>query len=337
MIASALSSRLSVDESASVIDSSIFRSAPAQNPFPAPVRMIPTTAGSRSAWPNASATSKPMRAVQAFRNSGRLSVIVATGSATSYMMCSYATALFVARLRASGRTERVRRLAVTLTRALRRSNRRRRAACPSSSMEEQRTFNPLVQGSSPWGGTTRSARLVILDPITLEGLRTGLAHSVGIAEQFGIAPDLRRAGYVFTDDPTGPTAWRPDRANARWERARSAVGLTARSTRGRKAAPTRSQLASISTSLSPVEIETSPPTTIYHGEGEPSSILERTNPFVQPCGNEARSTLGSDHKRPRLRFGSMIFGTSSQTPSMSRRPLSAESRVDWPARARICK
>jgi hypothetical protein len=25
--------------------------------------------------------------------------------------------------------------------------------CPSSSMEEQRTFNPLVQGSSPWGGT----------------------------------------------------------------------------------------------------------------------------------------------------------------------------------------
>ncbi len=26
--------------------------------------------------------------------------------------------------------------------------------CPSSSMEEQRTFNPLVQGSSPWGGTS---------------------------------------------------------------------------------------------------------------------------------------------------------------------------------------
>ena len=30
---------------------------------------------------------------------------------------------------------------------------RRRTCCPSSSMEEQRTFNPLVQGSSPWGGT----------------------------------------------------------------------------------------------------------------------------------------------------------------------------------------
>ena len=29
----------------------------------------------------------------------------------------------------------------------------RAACCPSSSMEEQRTFNPLVQGSSPWGGT----------------------------------------------------------------------------------------------------------------------------------------------------------------------------------------
>jgi hypothetical protein len=30
----------------------------------------------------------------------------------------------------------------------------RDAPGPSSSMEEQRTFNPLVQGSSPWGGTT---------------------------------------------------------------------------------------------------------------------------------------------------------------------------------------
>ena len=29
-------------------------------------------------------------------------------------------------------------------------------ARPSSSMEEQWTFNPLVQGSSPWGGTTRN-------------------------------------------------------------------------------------------------------------------------------------------------------------------------------------
>lgn len=32
----------------------------------------------------------------------------------------------------------------------------RRGPRPSSSMEEQWTFNPLVQGSSPWGGTATS-------------------------------------------------------------------------------------------------------------------------------------------------------------------------------------
>lgn len=85
------------------------------------------------------------------------------------------------------------------------------------------TVVPGVRGNRPTKTTTR---LVILDPVTLEGLRSGLVHSVGLAEQCGIAADVRRAGYVFTDDPTGATAWRPDTANARWVKARLAVGLT---------------------------------------------------------------------------------------------------------------
>lgn len=87
------------------------------------------------------------------------------------------------------------------------------------------TLVPGVRGDRPT--KTRSTRLVILDPITLDGLRSGLADCVALARQFGIAADVRGAGYMFTDDPTGATAWRPDTANARWERARTAVGLTA--------------------------------------------------------------------------------------------------------------
>ena len=86
------------------------------------------------------------------------------------------------------------------------------------------TVVPGVRGDRPT--KTRSTRLVILDPITLDGLRSGLELSVALAAQFGFAADARRAGYVFTDDPAGTTAWRPDTANARWVKARSAVGLT---------------------------------------------------------------------------------------------------------------
>ena len=39
----------------------------------------------------------------------------------------------------------------------------RRSRLPSS-MEEQWTFNPLVQGSSPWGGTTRRGPLAVPFP-----------------------------------------------------------------------------------------------------------------------------------------------------------------------------
>ena len=57
-------------------------SAPAQKPLPAPVITMPTTAGSRSARPTASRTSAAIVPVHALRASGRLRVIVATGSST---------------------------------------------------------------------------------------------------------------------------------------------------------------------------------------------------------------------------------------------------------------
>ena len=64
-------------------------SAPAQKPLPAPVRTMPTTCGSASALPMASRTSLAIVWVQALSCSGRFSVMMATGSSTSKMMCSY--------------------------------------------------------------------------------------------------------------------------------------------------------------------------------------------------------------------------------------------------------
>ena len=56
---------------------------PAQKPRPAPVRTMPTTAGSSTALVRASRSSISIVGVQAFSASGRLSVTVATGSSTS--------------------------------------------------------------------------------------------------------------------------------------------------------------------------------------------------------------------------------------------------------------
>ena len=60
------------------------RSAPAQNPRPAPVTTIALTPSSASACSSASISSDCMVGVNAFSRSGRLSVIVRTRSATSY-------------------------------------------------------------------------------------------------------------------------------------------------------------------------------------------------------------------------------------------------------------
>ena len=87
---SAAASPSATADPASLLDSSpdeilerSFMSAPAQNARPAPVMMMPTTAGSALARATASRISRSMRLVQAFIASGRFNVIVATGSSTS--------------------------------------------------------------------------------------------------------------------------------------------------------------------------------------------------------------------------------------------------------------
>src|SRR5215213_9987988 len=64
------------------------RSAPAQNARPAPVTMTARTSSSASEASNASMSSRPISAVNAFRRSGRLSVMVRTPSATSEVIVS---------------------------------------------------------------------------------------------------------------------------------------------------------------------------------------------------------------------------------------------------------
>ena len=59
------------------------RSAPAQNPLPAPVTTMARTASSASQRAKASCSSRPMVGVYAFSRSGRFRVITATPSATS--------------------------------------------------------------------------------------------------------------------------------------------------------------------------------------------------------------------------------------------------------------
>ena len=68
------------------------------------------------------------------------------------------------------------------------------------SISRSHSVAPGVRGDRPT--KTRSTRLVTLDPVTLDGLRSALVRSVSLATDVGDAADKRRAD-VFTDDPTG--------------------------------------------------------------------------------------------------------------------------------------
>jgi hypothetical protein len=46
---------------------------------------------------------------------------------------------------------------------------------------------------------------------TLDELTQGWKTAVELAELCGISPEVRRLGYIVTDDPAGRQAWRPDR------------------------------------------------------------------------------------------------------------------------------
>lgn len=82
---------------------------------------------------------------------------------------------------------------------------------------------PGIRGDTPT--KTRSARRVVLDPSTLDDLAEGWRQASELAEFCGVSIAERRAGYIFTGDPTAGTAWRPDVANARWAKARSLANV----------------------------------------------------------------------------------------------------------------
>jgi len=72
---------------------------------------------------------------------------------------------------------------------------------------------------------TRSVRTVTLDADTVTALRTAWPAARQLARFAGVDDDTRRAGYVFSFDADGASAWRPDVVSSRWMRARRAAGL----------------------------------------------------------------------------------------------------------------
>ena len=73
---------------------------------------------------------------------------------------------------------------------------------------------------------TRSVRTVTLDPATVAALKSAWRAARQLARFAGVDDDARRAGYVFSFDADGVSAWRGDTVSARWIRTRRAAGVT---------------------------------------------------------------------------------------------------------------
>lgn len=97
-------------------------------------------------------------------------------------------------------------------------------------VERSYSVVPGVRADRPT--KTRSARKVVLDPVTLDDLAEGWRDARELAEMCGMEIGRRRAGYIFAADPTGAMAWRPDTANAQWVKACDEAGLGRRATCG---------------------------------------------------------------------------------------------------------
>ena len=82
---------------------------------------------------------------------------------------------------------------------------------------------------------TRSVRTVTLDPDTVTALRSAWRAARHLARFAGVDDDRRRAGYVFSYDADGASAWRGDTVTARWSRTRR-VGRRGRCPPARPAA-----------------------------------------------------------------------------------------------------
>ena len=73
---------------------------------------------------------------------------------------------------------------------------------------------------------TRSVRTVTLDPDTVAALTSAWLAARHLARFAGVDDDRRRAGYVFSFDADGASAWRGDTVDSRWARTRRAAGVT---------------------------------------------------------------------------------------------------------------
>lgn len=93
----------------------------------------------------------------------------------------------------------------------------------AGSLSVQRSYLAIPGAKGDRPTKTRSARTVSLDPDTIAALEAGWSTAVRIAELVGMTEAERRQLYVFSTDPVGRNAWRPDVASAKWEVARSRV------------------------------------------------------------------------------------------------------------------
>ena len=93
----------------------------------------------------------------------------------------------------------------------------------AGSLSVQRSYLAIPGAKGDRPTKTRSARTVSLDPDTIAALEAGWSTALRIAELVGMTNAERRQLYVFSTDPLGRNAWRPDVASAKWEVARSRV------------------------------------------------------------------------------------------------------------------
>ena len=71
---------------------------------------------------------------------------------------------------------------------------------------------------------TRSMRTVTLDADSVVALNKAWRSALQLARFAGVDDDTRRAGYVFSFDVDGASAWRGDTVSGRWMRTRRAAG-----------------------------------------------------------------------------------------------------------------
>jgi integrase len=96
---------------------------------------------------------------------------------------------------------------------------------PRRRLVVQRSYVAVLGSVGDQPTKTRSIRVVTLDPDTVAALESAWRTAGQLARFAGVDDDVRRAGYVFSFDADGSSAWRPDLVSGRWTRARQAAGV----------------------------------------------------------------------------------------------------------------